>query len=56
MSIRTIAIQSPGDMGHGVGRDLTERGFRVIASLANRTQRTRSLAEEAGIHGAPGGR
>ena len=50
MSIRTIAIQSPGDMGHGVGRDLTERGFRVIASLANRTQRTRSLAEEAGIH------
>ena len=29
MNIKTIAIQSPGDMGHGVGRLLVEGGYRV---------------------------
>jgi len=45
----TIAIQSPGDMGHGVGRHLRERGFEVITALAGRSARTRALARQAGI-------
>ena len=49
MSIHTIAIQSPGDMGHGVGRDLSDRGFSVITALEGRSARTRGLAESAGI-------
>ena len=45
----TVAILSPGDMGHGIGRVLREGGARVITCLRERSQRTRSLAELAGI-------
>jgi len=36
-------------MGHAVGRALGEVGHRVITSLEGRSQRTRTLAESAGI-------
>lgn len=49
MPIRTVAIQSPGDMGQGVGRDLLTRGFHVITALEGRSKRTRGLSEAAGI-------
>ena len=49
MSLETVAILSPGDMGHTVGRVLVEHGLRVITCLTERSQRTRSLAESAGI-------
>ena len=49
----TIAILSPGDMGHGIGRVLREGGARVITCLRGRSQRTRSLAEGAGIAEVP---
>ncbi|MFT5391797.1 MAG: putative dehydrogenase [Gammaproteobacteria bacterium] len=49
MNIQTIAIQSPGDMGHGVGRDLRARGFEVICALHGRSERSRTLAQAAGI-------
>ena len=49
MSLETVAILSPGDMGHTVGRVLVEHGLRVITCLKERSQRTRSLAESAGI-------
>jgi 3-hydroxyisobutyrate dehydrogenase-like beta-hydroxyacid dehydrogenase len=45
----TIGILSPGDMGHGVGGALKSKGARVVASLDDRSARTRDLAEEAGI-------
>ncbi|SVC42269.1 uncharacterized protein METZ01_LOCUS295123, partial [marine metagenome] len=33
MSLETVAILSPGDMGHTVGRVLVEHGLRVITYL-----------------------
>ncbi len=49
MAIGTVAIQSPGDMGSGVGRELVARGFRVLTCLAGRSERSRMLAEAAGL-------
>ncbi|MEZ4729494.1 MAG: DUF1932 domain-containing protein [Caldilineaceae bacterium] len=48
--IQTVAILSPGDMGHVVGQVLVEHGLRVITALAGRSPRTRQLAQQAGIH------
>ena len=45
----TIAILSPGEMGHAVGRVLVNHGYRVITSLAGRSRRTAGLSTEAGI-------
>ena len=45
----TIAIMSPGDMGHAVGATLREGGLRVISALGGRSGRTRALAAQAGI-------
>ena len=49
MSIETVAILSPGDMGHAVGQLLREHELRVVTCLAGRSQRTRDLSESAGI-------
>ena len=49
MQMETIAIISPGNMGHAVGRLLGSRGFAVVTSLAGRSPRTHGLAERAGI-------
>ena len=49
MPIDTVAILSPGDMGHAVGRRLREQELRVVTCLAGRSQRTRALSEQAGI-------
>ena len=49
MDISTVAILSPGDMGHAVGQRLREHELDVITCLAGRSDRTRSLAEKAGI-------
>ena len=49
MAVKTVAIQSPGDMGSGVGRELVARGFRAVTCLAGRSERSRSLAEAAGL-------
>ena len=49
MDICTVAILSPGDMGHAVGQRLRENELDVITCLAGRSHRTRSLAEKAGI-------
>ena len=45
----TIAILMPGDMGHGVGQALIERGHRAVSPLEGRSAHTRGLAERAGI-------
>ena len=49
----TIGILSPGDMGHTVGDVLRQNGLRVITCLQGRSQRTRQLAEKAGIVDVP---
>ena len=49
MTIRAVAILSPGDMGHAVGQRLREHELEVITCLAGRSPRTRTLAEKAGI-------
>ncbi len=49
MSIQTIGILSPGDMGQAIAVVLLQHGLRVIAALNDRSHRTRSLASAAGI-------
>ena len=53
MNIGTVAILSPGDMGHAVGQRLRENELDVITCLADRSDRTRSLADKAGIRDVP---
>lgn len=45
----TVAIMTPGDMGHAVGRALGEHGVQPITCLAGRSARTRGLAEAGGF-------
>ena len=49
MTINTIAIQSPGDMGHEIGRLLVNGGYNVVSALEGRSKRTRDLAKSGGI-------
>jgi 3-hydroxyisobutyrate dehydrogenase-like beta-hydroxyacid dehydrogenase len=49
----TVAVMSPGDMGHAIGRTLRSAGLRVITSLEGRSARTAALAAEAGIETIP---
>ena len=46
---QTVAIISPGYMGHVCGKVLREHGLPVITSLQGRSARTRQLAERASI-------
>jgi 3-hydroxyisobutyrate dehydrogenase-like beta-hydroxyacid dehydrogenase len=45
--IRNIAVISPGDMGHSVGRVLAEYGFNIFTCLEGRSERTQKLAHSA---------
>ena len=51
--MNTVAILSPGDMGHAVGQLLLEHELRVVTCLAGRSARTRALSEKAGIVDLP---
>ena len=53
MSIETVAILSPGDMGHALGRVLGEHGIDVVTCLHGRSERTRELARQANIRDLP---
>lgn len=53
MAIKTVAILSPGDMGHAVGRALDEHGLDVITCLHGRSERTKGLARQANIRDVP---
>ncbi len=53
MSIESVAILSPGDMGHAIGRLLREHELRVFTCLAGRSSRTRELSQQAGITDLP---
>jgi 3-hydroxyisobutyrate dehydrogenase-like beta-hydroxyacid dehydrogenase len=52
MTLETIAINSPGEMGQAVGQVLAANGLRVIAALRGRSPRTRALAAGANIEDA----
>lgn len=49
MTLQTIAVLMPGDMGHAVGGALREHGHEVITCLAGRGEHTRELAGLAGL-------
>ena len=53
MDISTVAIMSPGDMGHAVGQRLRENEMDVITCLVGRSAQTRNLAAKAGIRDVP---
>jgi 3-hydroxyisobutyrate dehydrogenase-like beta-hydroxyacid dehydrogenase len=53
MKLRKVGLLSPGDMGHTVGRVLIEHGMPVLTCLEGRSERTRMLAQEAGIEEIP---
>lgn len=53
MTALKVGLLSPGDMGHSVGRMLVNHGVAVFTCLAERSQRTKSLAAEAGIEDLP---
>jgi 3-hydroxyisobutyrate dehydrogenase-like beta-hydroxyacid dehydrogenase len=50
----TVGIVSPGYMGAGLGWALREGGARVVATVRGRSERTRRLAEGAGLELLPG--
>jgi 3-hydroxyisobutyrate dehydrogenase-like beta-hydroxyacid dehydrogenase len=53
MSSLTIAVVATGDMGHAVGAALIKHGHRAVTCLDGRSQRSRDLAELAGIEDLP---
>jgi len=50
MQIRNVGIVSPGDMGQAIAGRLAECGFKIHAALDGRSERTKTLAREAGLH------
>ena len=53
MSVRTVAILSPGDMGSGVGYALGQNEIDIITCLRGRSDRTRQLAAQAHFRDIP---
>ncbi len=53
MQLHTVALLSPGDMGHAIGAVLQRNGLRVITNLRGRSARTQALAQAAGISDIP---
>jgi len=53
MKVKRIAVLSPGEMGHAVGRCLKTGGFEVTTCLTERSKRTQALTEAAGITNVP---
>ncbi len=48
----TVAVFSPGDMGHGVGQAVRSLGYEVVTSLEGRSAYSHELAERAGMRDA----
>lgn len=49
MTIKTVAILSPGEMGAGVGKAFAEGGFTVVTTLEGRSKPTRERAIASGF-------
>ncbi len=52
MTVATVGVMSPGDMGSGVGGVLKRNGLRVLTALDGRSDASRSRAKEEGIEDA----
>ena len=53
MTIKTVAIISPGDMGSGIGKVLVQEGYQVLTCLEGRSQLTKELALKSGFQDTP---
>ena len=53
MKMETVAMLSPGEMGHSIAAILIKHGLRVVTCLEGRSQRTIELAEKTGIINLP---
>src|SRR5690349_17827817 len=49
MQISTIGLMTPGDMGQALAEQIQARGYRVCTALDRRSERSRRLAQEAGL-------
>jgi 3-hydroxyisobutyrate dehydrogenase-like beta-hydroxyacid dehydrogenase len=49
MTIKTIGVMSPGDMGQAVAHQLRQKGYTVHTALDRRSDRSKVLAREAGL-------
>lgn len=49
----TVAVLSPGDMGHSIGAWLRQHGARVLTCVVGRSARTQALAAEASLECVP---
>lgn len=49
MSVRTVALLHPGEMGSAIGACLARRGLRVVWASSGRSAETRSRAIAAGL-------
>jgi 3-hydroxyisobutyrate dehydrogenase-like beta-hydroxyacid dehydrogenase len=49
MKILNVGVMSPGDMGQAVAIQLKAKGLHVFTALEHRSERTRTLAREAGM-------
>ena len=49
MTVRSVGIISPGDMGAAVGQVLCDHGLEVVTCLAGRSELTRLRARQAGL-------
>lgn len=50
MKLQNIGVVSPGDMGQAVAACLKSSGYAVHTALDGRSERTRTLAREAGLN------
>ena len=49
MQIKTVGFMTPGDMGQAVAMQIKGRGYTVLTALDKRSERSRTLAREAGL-------
>src|SRR5262245_29990794 len=49
MEIRNVVVVSPGDMGQAIAKRIKESGMNVHTALDGRSERTKKLAQEAGL-------
>lgn len=49
MTVTTVGVMSPGDMGSGVGGALKKNGLRVLTALDGRSDPSKLRAEQAGF-------
>jgi 3-hydroxyisobutyrate dehydrogenase-like beta-hydroxyacid dehydrogenase len=49
MKIEKVGLMTPGDMGQAVAMRIKDKGFTVCTALDQRSERSRTLAREAGL-------